>query len=188
MSIQVVGSLSVMSRKRRDGEVFSVGVLQTELGSFDVKHPVLDEFEKGTIEGVFFLTKIYPVSNYSMSTNKAWVSIHADLDWNAVKVMNQSEEVESEMLETMATLEEVISTPQPEPTPTTAHSDDNLVSSKEALQALLDADAHEIKLDSTIERPEFLDLKAMVKDTGRYQFQANGQKWVRKEQSAQSAE
>ena len=179
MSIQVAGKLQVMVRNRRDGGVFSVGVLQTELGPFDVRHPVLDEFETGTIEGVFFIDKIYPVSNYSTATNKAWVSICADLDWNALKVMNQSEEVESEMLETMATLEEVVSTP-PEPTPTPAHSDD-LISDTDALQALLDANAPEIKLDNTLEdRAAFLKLRDAVKATGRYKFDPNGQKWVLK--------
>ena len=180
MSIQVAGKLQVMVRKRRDGGVFSVGVLQTELGPFDVRHPVLDEFETGTIEGVFFIDKIYPVSNYSMATNKAWVSICADLDWNALKVMNQSEEVESEMLETMATLEEVISTPQSEPTPNPAHSDD-LVSDITVLQQMLDDGVAEIKLDNTLDdRAAFLKLRDAVKATGKYRFDPNGQKWVLK--------
>ena len=73
---------------------------------------------------------------------------------------------------------------QPEPVAEqeTNPTADDLVSDLPALQALLDANADEIKLDSTLtDRDLFRQLRESIKATGNYRFDANGQKWVRKE-------
>lgn len=180
MSINIAGSLQVIVRSGRNGD-FTVGELSTEIGKFRIKNPVLDEFEAGSYEGVFLITRIFNITNVT-TTGQVWVSLCADLDWEALKIMNQSEQVESETLETVAMIEEVVET-QPEPVAQqeTTH-DDDLISDPDALQALLDANADEIKLDSTLtDRDLFRKLRETIKATENYRFMANGQKWVRKE-------
>ena len=180
MSINIAGSLQVIVRSGRNGD-FTVGELSTEIGKFRIKNPVLDEFEAGSYEGVFLITRIFNITNVT-TTGQVWVSLCADLDWEALKIMNQSETVESETLETVAMIEEVVET-QPEPVSEqeTTH-DDDLISDLDALQALLDANADEIKLDSTLtDRDLFRQLREAIKATEKYRFMANGQKWVRKE-------
>ena len=180
MSINIAGSLQVIVRSGRNGD-FTVGELSTEIGKFRIKNPVLDEFEAGSYEGVFLITRIFNITNVT-TTGQVWVSLCADLDWEALKIMNQSETVESETLETVAMIEEVVET-QPEPVSEqeTTH-DDDLISDLDALQALLEANADEIKLDSTLtDRDLFRQLREAIKATEKYRFMANGQKWVRKE-------
>ena len=180
MSINIAGSLQVIVRSGRNGD-FTVGELSTEIGKFRIKNPVLDEFEAGSYEGVFLITRIFNITNVT-TTGQVWVSLCADLDWEALKIMNQSETVESETLETVAMIEEVVET-QPEPVSEQESThDDDLISDLDALQALLDANADEIKLDSTLtDRDLFRQLREAIKATEKYRFMANGQKWVRKE-------
>ena len=181
MSINIAGSLQVIVRSGRNGD-FTVGELSTEIGKFRIKNPVLDEFEAGSYEGVFLITRIFNITNVT-TTGQVWVSLCADLDWEALKIMNQSETVESETLETVAMIEEVVETqPEPENSEQETTHDDDLISDLDALQALLDANADEIKLDSTLtDRDLFRQLREAIKATEKYRFMANGQKWVRKE-------
>lgn len=181
MSISIPGTLRVIQRTGRFGN-FCVGMLDTEIGNFRIKNSVLDEFDEGSYEGVFLITKIQLAVNYT--DGSCHQDLAAQLDWEALRIMNQKEQVEeSETLEAAAMIEKVTET-LPEPVePAVPHSNDdndNLISDAEALQALLDANANEIKLDNTLEdRVFFRSLVDTIKATGNYKFSANGQKWVR---------
>ena len=179
MSIQIAGSLQVINRTGRNGD-FTVGELSTEIGKFRIKNPVLDEFDAGSYDGLFLITRIFNVSNVT-ATGQVWVSLCADLDWDALRIMNQSETVESETLEATATIEEVTETlPEKHEPKTPTPSDDNLISDMNALQALLDSGADEIKLDNTLEdRAKFRELLNAIKATQAYRFEPNSQKWLR---------
>ena len=180
MSISIPGTLQVIKRSGKNGD-FSVGDLNTDIGRFRVKHAVLDEFEQGSYNGVFVITNVFNVIS-TTSSGQIWGNLCANLDWDLLKVMAQTDSVD-ETLEATAAVEETIAEmPEPETEqPTPVHSDDNLISDTDALQALLDANAPEIKLDNTLEdRSQFLKLRDAVKATGRYKFDPNGQKWVLK--------
>lgn len=191
MSISIPGTLQVIRRTGKNGD-FSVGELITDIGRFRVKHKVLDEFEQGSCKGVFVITEVFNVISTTKS-GQIWGNLCADLDWDLLKVMAQTDSVD-ETLEATAAVEETIAEmPQPEPAnePTAApvRSDDNLVSDLSVLAQMLEDGVSEIKLDNTLEdRAAFHVLRNAVKETGKYRFDPNGQKWVRKEQSAQSAE
>ena len=179
MSISIPGTLRVIQRTGRFGN-FCVGMLDTEIGSFRIKNPVLDEFDEGSYEGVFLITKIQLAVNYT--DGSCHQDLAAQLDWEALRIMNQSEQVEeSETLETAAMIEKVVSETPTEPEPKTpTPSDDNLISDMKALQALLDSGADEIKLDNTLEdRSKFIELFNVIRDSKAYRFDPNGQKWVR---------
>lgn len=187
MSIQVEGTLQIVKRTGKNGD-FTVGELSTSIGKFRVKNKVLDEFEQGSNKGFFLITRVFNVTN-TTATGQVWVSLCADLDWEALRIYNQSEEV-SETLEAKAMLEEVSETlpenPESanEPTANPAHSDDNLVSDLTVLEQMLEDGVAEIKLDSTLEdRAAFHALRNAVKETGKYRFDPNGQKWVLREQA-----
>ena len=90
MSISIPGTLNVIERQGRKG-AFMVAELQTEIGSFDLKHRVLEQFSEGAYEGIFIITRIF---NQAVSwKNGTWTKLCADLDWEALRIMAQSDEV-----------------------------------------------------------------------------------------------
>ena len=185
MSLSIPGTLQVIKRSGKNGD-FSVGDLNTDIGRFRVKHAVLDEFEQGSYNGVFVITNVFNVIS-TTSSGQIWGNLCANLDWDLLKVMAQTDSVD-ETLEATAAVEETIAEmPEPESEPTPAApvaQSDNLVSDITVLQQMLDDGVAEIKLDNTLEdRSQFLKLRDAVKATGRYKFDPNGQKWVLREQA-----
>ena len=187
MSIQVEGNLQIIRRSGKNGD-FTVGELSTHIGKFRIKNSVLDEFEQGSYEGFFLITRVFNVTN-TTPTGQVWVSLCADLDWEALRIYNQSEKVESETLETSATIAEITEeapdeTPTDEPATPIHSDDDNLISDATVLQQMLDDGVAEIKLDNTLEdRALFRSLLNAIKETGNYKFSPNGQKWILREQA-----
>ena len=91
MSISIPGTLQVIRRTGKNGD-FSVGELITDIGRFRVKHKVLDEFEQGSCKGVFVITEVFNVISTTKS-GQIWGNLCADLDWDFLKVMAQTEPV-----------------------------------------------------------------------------------------------
>jgi hypothetical protein len=61
MSVQVRGTLIVQAKKGRKGE-FKVADLATEIGEFEVKDALIEEFEPGSYTGDFIIKWIEPDS------------------------------------------------------------------------------------------------------------------------------
>ena len=59
MSLRIPGKLIVQVRNGSRG-AFAVGDLHTQVGSFKVKDPFLDQFAEGEYEGEFIVTQIFP--------------------------------------------------------------------------------------------------------------------------------
>ena len=77
MSISIPGNLNVLERHGRNG-AFMVAELQTEIGVFDVKHRVLEQFSEGSYDGVFIITRIF---NQAVTwKNGTWTKLCAELD------------------------------------------------------------------------------------------------------------
>ena len=89
MSFSLSGTLNVIERNGRNGP-FTVAELNTDVGVFKIKHRVLEQFDQGAYSGVFIVTRIYNQSNFSKG--QIWVSLCADLDWDALQIMAQSEQ------------------------------------------------------------------------------------------------
>lgn len=61
MSVKVRGVISITRKSSRRGD-FNVGDLNTEIGEFEVKDSIIDEFEPGKYEGEFIIRWIQPDS------------------------------------------------------------------------------------------------------------------------------
>lgn len=195
MSVAIAGKLTVIERNGRNG-AFTVGELATEIGTFQLKHRVLDQFPEGSYDGVFYITQIESRSNYAK--NRIWVSLYAELDWDALQIMAQNHQVEDvpESLKISAMAEEEATVPPPNlaqthlPTPVpqtspsnpsepTDDTDNGLIDSLEKLQVQLDDAAPQLRIDASLEdRNLFRELRERIKQNG-YRFHAQTQAWVK---------
>lgn len=182
MSVTLPATLNVIEKTGRNG-VFMAAELITDIGTFDLKHRVLEQFSQGTYSGVFTILRIY---NQSVSwKNGTWTKLCAELDWEALRIMAQSEETvpssamavaemvaEEEAVTTQVTASaEAVSASTPN-----MSSDEDLVSDMAQLQLKLDASAP-VKLDITMEdRQALRELRDRMKAHG-YRFDGNSQSW-----------
>ena len=185
MSISIPGTLNVIERQGRKG-AFMVAELQTEIGSFDLKHRVLEQFSEGAYEGIFIITRIF---NQAVSwKNGTWTKLCADLDWEALRIMAQSDEVGTSDSLAMAQImaeAEAEEEPKQETAPAAvvpprqveAQADDAAVYDLNTLTVLIMDGVPRIRLDATLEdRRLFTELRNALKSAG-YRFDGKTQSW-----------
>ena len=185
MSISIPGTLNVIERQGRKG-AFMVAELQTEIGSFDLKHRVLEQFSEGAYEGIFIITRIF---NQAVSwKNGTWTKLCADLDWEALRIMAQSDEVGTTDSLAMAQImaeAEAEEEPKQETAPAAvvpprqveAQADDAAVYDLDTLTVLIMDGVPRIRLDATLEdRRLFTELRNALKSAG-YRFDGKTQSW-----------
>ena len=185
MSISIPGTLNVIERQGRKG-AFMVAELQTEIGSFDLKHRVLEQFSEGAYEGIFIITRIF---NQAVSwKNGTWTKLCADLDWEALRIMAQSDEVGTSDSLAMAQImaeAEAEEEPKQETAPAAvvpprqveAQADDAAVYDLDTLTVLIMDGVPRIRLDATLEdRRLFTELRNALKNAG-YRFEGKTQSW-----------
>ena len=185
MSISIPGTLNVIERQGRKG-AFMVAELQTEIGSFDLKHRVLEQFSEGAYEGIFIITRIF---NQAVSwKNGTWTKLCADLDWEALRIMAQSDEVGTSDSLAMAQImaeAEAEEEPKQETAPAAvvpprqveAQADDAAVYDVDTLTVLIMDGVPRIRLDATLEdRRLFTELRNALKSAG-YRFDGKTQSW-----------
>ena len=185
MSISIPGTLNVIERQGRKG-AFMVAELQTEIGSFDLKHRVLEQFSEGAYEGIFIITRIF---NQAVSwKNGTWTKLCADLDWEALRIMAQSDEVGTSDSLAMAQImaeAEAEEEPKQETAPAAvvpprqveAQADDAAVYDLDTLTVLIMDGVPRIRLDATLEdRRLFTELRKALKSAG-YRFDGKTQSW-----------
>lgn len=188
MSFSIPATLNVIERTGRNG-AFMVAELITDIGTFDLKHRVLEQFQEGNYQGVFIITRVYTQS--VTWKNGTWTKLCADLDWEALRIMAQSEEAipstgltVAQMVEEETTSAEVV-TPAPvvqvQATPVQTAlldmNDENLIADLASLQLKM-AHSEPVKLDATMEdRTLFRQLRDELKSNG-YRFNALDQSWV----------
>ena len=185
MSISIPGTLNVIERQSRKG-AFMVAELQTEIGSFDLKHRVLEQFSEGAYEGIFIITRIF---NQAVSwKNGTWTKLCADLDWEALRIMAQSDEVGTSDSLAMAQImaeAEAEEEPKQETAPAAvvpprqveAQADDAAVYDLDTLTVLIMDGVPRIRLDATLEdRRLFTELRNALKSAG-YRFDGKTQSW-----------
>lgn len=183
MSISIPGTLNVVERSGRNG-IFMVAELQTEIGSFDLKHRVLEQFSEGAYEGIFIITRIF---NQAVTwRNGTWTKLCADLDWEALRIMAQSDEVgTSDSLAMAQIMAEAEEDPKQEAAPAAvvpprqveAQADDAAVYDLDTLTVLIMDGVPRIRLDATLEdRRLFTELRNALKNAG-YRFDGKTQSW-----------
>lgn len=182
MSVTLPATLNVIEKTGRNG-VFMAAELITDIGTFDLKHRVLEQFSQGTYSGVFTILRIY---NQSVSwKNGTWTKLCAELDWEALRIMAQSEETVPSSAMAVAEMvaeEEAVTTQAAVPAeavPASAPSivsDEDLVSDMAQLQRKLDA-SESVKLDASMEdRQAFRELRDKLK-AHDYRFDGSNQSW-----------
>ena len=185
MSISIPGTLNVIERQGRKG-AFMVAELQTEIGSFDLKHRVLEQFSEGAYEGIFIITRIF---NQAVTwRNGTWTKLCADLDWEALRIMAQSDEVGTSGSLAMAQImaeAEAEEEPKQETAPAAvvpprqveAQADDAAVYDLDTLTVLIMDGVPRIRLDATLEdRRLFTELRNALKNAG-YRFDGKTGRW-----------
>ena len=185
MSISIPGTLNVIERQGRKG-AFMVAELQTEIGSFDLKHRVLEQFSEGAYEGIFIITRIF---NQAVSwKNGTWTKLCADLDWEALRIMAQSDEVGTSDSLAMAQImaeAEAEEEPKQETAPAAvvpprqveAQADDAAVYDLDTRTVLIMDGVPRIRLDAPLEdRRGFTELRNALKSAG-YRLDGKTQSW-----------
>ena len=199
MSIAIPGKLTVIERNGSRG-IFTVGELQTQIGAFQIKHRVLDQFPEGSYDGMFYLTRVCNQSDFAKG--RIWVSLYADLDWEQLQIMAQNqvaevseslqmagiaaEQEEEELLPVRPaasatapapaeTAESVCVSDAPDAVP--MQKEDDLADSMERLEGMLAAEMPVIRLDPSMDdRNLFRQMREAVKQQG-YRFHAPTQSW-----------
>lgn len=185
MSFTIPGKLNIIEKNGRKG-VFTVAELITDVGTFDLKNRILEQFQAGTYDGVFVITRIFTMSVTWKSGT--WTKLCADLDWECLRILAQSEEpLPSPVAEIVAeatqeeTAEVQAAAPEaPHPTHNQAAvqpgMEDALVSEMEMLEQLIQ-EGKQVKLDSTLDdRNLFRQLRDRLKEAG-YRFNGADQSW-----------
>jgi hypothetical protein len=183
MSITVSGSIIIARKSGKRGD-FNVGDLSTEIGEFEVKDAVIEEFDPGKYTGRFVISWIQPDSftyrGRVFVKNRAKLEeIFVDDDGERGEPQ-QAPPPEPDPIDTQA--------PNIKPAPPVAAGNDAEPQTKGANasdpdQALFGAEIHElvaaratIKLDPTIDRALFRAQRDRLKAIG-YRFDPKAQAW-----------
>jgi len=189
MSISVRGTLVVQRKRGRKGE-FNIGDLSTEIGEFEVKDALIEEFEPGKYAGEFVINWIEPDS-FSWR-GKVFVKNRANLDAIYIDEADETADAATPAVppepdpadpapigEGSAQLEHAGSkastSRRARPMPDSEAQPDDPSLFGDELFALL-ADRQAMKLDPTIDRVQFRQQRDRLKALG-YTFNVKTQTW-----------
>lgn len=194
MSIRVRGTITIQ-RKTSSRGAFNVGDLVTEIGEFEVKDSLIEEFEPGKYSGDFLIKWIAPDS-FSWR-GRVFVKNRATLDEILIDDADEGAPApaappEPDPIETQAATAATPATKpaaQPSASEQSQHSgspskpasrdasaaDADLALFGQELHELVAAKA-EIKLDPTVDREQFRRQRDRLKAIG-YSFDAKSQSW-----------
>jgi hypothetical protein len=187
MSITVQGSLAIKTVKGRKGN-FCVGELTTDIGTFEVKDTILDQFDDGTFEGKFTVTELRLRSYEWRGSIRAAIvarvsdiylteetppelpaepEIHDPIDDEAKPTVPSTQQG-SETLAAETTSKDLASVSSDPPTGPGLLAD---------FAALIDA-GKPVRLDPTVDRGIFRAQRDGLKVAG-YKFDAKSQMWLK---------
>ncbi len=199
MSISVRGRLVVQRKTGRKGD-FNIGDLVTEIGQFEVKDQLIEEYEPGTYAGLFLISWIEPDS-YSWK-GRVFVKVRATLDEIIVDDVDETppQAADSQPPEPDPADPPPASAPAPAPgnTPAGTRTQSRVAKAKSnpasAVDGELPGDAElfgaelfellqrrqPIKLDPTVDRVLFRAQRDRLKACD-YDFNAKAQTWFIKD-------
>ena len=189
--IRLSGKMTVKIINGRNG-AFRVGVLRTEVGEFAVKDQLLDQYEEGSYEGDFIISRIF-ASSYQAG-NRLIMEVRAMLE--QIDLVNADlNPAEREQLEVEPDpIEEDRTTPhnkQSEQNSDSEHTADSESETDTPIQTEsdpIDPDAalfgllwpigQTVKLDATVDRIRFRKQRDRLKELG-YRFKPISQTWYK---------
>jgi hypothetical protein len=180
--IKLSGILSIRVITGRNGD-FRVGRLLTEIGEFAVKSVVLDQYDEGSYEGEFGVTKIFP--SYYSAAGRLVVEVRAEMGSIALSNINPINPQEQKdapfeqdpLDEEKPFAEKSKSRKEMDITePVNSIEQSNLQDSE--LFGLLWPLQDQVKLDSTIDRNVFREQRDRLREMG-YTFKPVGQIWLK---------
>lgn len=199
MSIRVRGTITIQ-RKNSSRGAFNVGDLVTEIGEFEVKDSLIEEFEPGKYSGDFLIKFIAPDS-YSWR-GRVFVKVRATLDEILIddadeSVPSPAAPPEPDPIEQQSQAAVQAAKPAPpaidpptkpvasQPPASTGATADEALFGKEIY---LQVQAQEtIKLDPSVDREQFRQQRDRLKAIG-YSFDAKSQSWALRQTRAASQE
>ena len=182
--VAVKGTLIVKRIAGRNGE-FADGDLHTPIGDFRVKDALLDQFDEGEYQGIFWVSQIYAKSyeyrgRITIETRASIADLQIDVESDAPQESHSASEPDP------------IDEAPPAPPPTAAEIPEEFIgaASTDTVDADTDADrtlfgadlveliqaGRDVKLDPTINRLLFRQQKERLKAL-RYAFDAKTQSW-----------
>lgn len=189
MSVSVRGTIVVQTKKGRNG-AFNVGDLITEIGEFEVKDSLIEEFQEGRYEGTFLINWIEPES-FSWR-GRVFVKNRATLE--AIYIDDELAGDESDQAATPPVVDPIEEAPKEktsqaptpvEPVVAAAVPADDAAETVKEKDVLFDEEATSliqsgspIKLDPTIDRVRFRMQRDALKEMG-YRFDVKGQSWAK---------
>lgn len=186
MSVRITGTLVVKEIKGANGK-FCVGDLNTPLGEFKVKEPILDQFSEGRYEGEFLIERFY-LSSY-VWRGKSTTDIRAQVMGIFLDTIDEGkvEETQSEpdpiVTEPSSTLTLTPDAPVPAVLVQENGNQDQVYIEMMELFGVdladLVWDSKEVKLDPTVDRAVFRKQRDRLKEIG-YVFDAKSQGWFKK--------
>ena len=197
MSVKVAGTLSIKAINGANGR-FCVGDLNTPIGEFKVKDPILDQFEEGRYEGEFVIERFF-LSSYvwrgkSTTDIRAQVSdIFLDTaDEGAIDpVQSEPDPLVTDARQTAVRHEPTthaatiptITTMPAEPVSATVIDQNEQDEGTQQCRKLFGSDlapavldGQDVKLDPTVDRNQFREQRDALKAMG-YVFDAKTQIW-----------
>lgn len=172
-NIVVVGQLSIRIINGRNGP-FRVGTLQTGIGKFAVKDPILDQYDEGKYDGEFEITSIYQ-GNYiagdrsvtEIRANLGNISINDIDDKKPESVDLEPDPIDTDVADVVE--EKTKTTQQEDDSSTERYDDDSLFSNLMPLGTC-------VKLDATVDRKVLREQSDRLGQLG-YKFNPKGQTW-----------
>lgn len=190
--VAVKGTLIVKWIAGRNGD-FAVGDLRTPIGEFRVKDALLDQFDEGEYQGIFWISQIYAKSyeyrgRITIETRASIADLQIDLETDAPQESHTASEPDP--------IDEAPRAPEPAPAEPplecerTSASTDELGDANADVNAESDADkarfgndifeqlqaGRNVKLDPTIDRLLFRQQKERLKAL-HYAFDVKSQSW-----------
>lgn len=197
MSVIVSGVLKITARNGRNG-VFNVGELKTELATFKIKQAVLEQYEEGEYPGEFMIAQIFQsafiyngrsftdlcanlvgldILAANLAAPKPLDPIDAQEDAAIYGSIAQEPINEPPVLPMVHRQDSTVYQESDEATPHQALDEIPVVSSMDALKALIEKHTTLIRLDTTLDRSLLTQMPPLLKQRG-YCFNAQTQLWT----------
>lgn len=171
------GTLAIREINGRNGP-FRVGTLQTAIGDFAIKDPILDQYDEGKYDGQFQIERIY--QGHYIAGGRSVTEIRAkladmvieDIDTEApAPIEAEPDPIDTEKQEPVPVKDKTELAPKPIPEKgIEENADDN------SLFGLLMPLREKVKLDASVDRK---DLRLQIERLGElgYEFDAKTQTW-----------
>lgn len=197
MSVIVSGVLKITARNGRNG-VFNVGELKTDLATFKIKQAVLEQYEEGEYHGEFMIAQIFQsafiyngrsftdlcanlvgldILAANLAAPKPLDPIDAQEDTAIYGSIAQEPINEPPVLPMVHRQDSTVYHETDEATPHQALDEIPVVSSMDALKALIAKQTTEIRLDTTLDRSLLTQMPPLLRQRG-YCFNAQTQLWT----------